>query len=164
MAIGCFFRGLLPIIDSEIMAHFRKNMTLRQIWALVASDYLNIDLSEKNDWNTFESTNWEQSNAFSRTFLSLLVFELGGAVILTPPPPPGRRWLRPPPGRGLINDVMKWYWQRIIKHQHIIKRNFWLRLAKGDVRTVDGWFYLLCGTFRRDSIMSIEQYWGIAEE
>ena len=25
----------------------------------------------------------------------------GGGVILAPPPPPWRRWLRPPPGRGL---------------------------------------------------------------
>ena len=39
---------------------------------------------------------------FFRFFLSLLVFELRGVVFLTPPPPPWRRWLRPPPGRGLI--------------------------------------------------------------
>ena len=29
-AVECFFfRGFLPVIDSEIMAHFRRNMALR---------------------------------------------------------------------------------------------------------------------------------------
>ena len=67
---------------------WRNNMTLGQIWPLVTSGELNIDLSEKNDWNTFKSTHEGQSNAFSRAFLSFFVYELGGVVILTPPPLP----------------------------------------------------------------------------
>ena len=47
-------------------------------------------------------------DAFSRAFLSLLVFELGGAVILTSPlSPPGRRWLRPLTGRRLKQSKCK---------------------------------------------------------
>ena len=47
-------------------------------------------------------------DAFSRAFLSLLVFELGGAVILTSPlSPPGRRWLRPVTGRRLKQSKCK---------------------------------------------------------
>ena len=81
-------------------------MKFRQILPLVTSGDLNVDLSEKESSskvesrNSFESTHWCQSNAFYRGFVSLLVFELGGVVIL-PPPPTWRRWLRPPPGRGL---------------------------------------------------------------
>ena len=51
-----FFRGLLPIIGSEIMAHFRKNnIELRQIWPLVTSGNINIDLSEKKTTETISN-------------------------------------------------------------------------------------------------------------
>ena len=58
-----------------------------------------------NDLNTFDCTHSDQSNASFRAFMSLLVFEISRVAILTPPPhthTPGRRWLRPPPGRGLM--------------------------------------------------------------
>ena len=99
-----FLRGSLPIIGSEIMAHIpRNNMTLCKIWPLVTSGDLHIDLRERmTEILSNVGNHWAHSNTFSRAFLSLLVFELGGVVILhPPPPPPGRRWLRPPPGRGL---------------------------------------------------------------
>ena len=89
MLSSVFFRDLLPIMGSEIIAHFRKNnVTLRQNLPLVTSGDLNIDLSKKNVRNTFDCTCSEQSNAFFRALLSLLVFESEGVVILTPPPPP----------------------------------------------------------------------------
>ena len=45
---SAFFLGLIPIVGSEIRAHFwRNNMILRQIWPLVTSGDLNIDLGEK---------------------------------------------------------------------------------------------------------------------
>ena len=48
MLLSSFFRGLLPIIGSEIMPYFRKNnVTLRQNWHLVTSGDLNIELGEK---------------------------------------------------------------------------------------------------------------------
>ena len=57
-------------------------------------------------------THWEQSNAFSRAFLALLVFELGGVIILTSTP--GRRWPGPPPGRGMGYTPMSF--QRPLRH------------------------------------------------
>ena len=66
------------------MAHFRKyNMTLCQIWYLVTSGDLNIDLSEK--WlKYFQKYSLRAIECFFPPFLSILVFELGGVVILTP--------------------------------------------------------------------------------
>ena len=85
-AIKCFFCSLLPIIDSEIMAHFWKIWHSTKFdcwWCLVTL----IWTWAKYNSNTFKSTYWEQWNVFSHIFPSLLVFELGGVVILTPLPP-----------------------------------------------------------------------------
>ena len=67
-----FFCGILPIMGSEIMAHSRK-MSSRQIWPLVTSCDINIDLSGK--WlECFRRYSLRAIERFSNAFLSLLVF------------------------------------------------------------------------------------------
>ena len=74
------------------MTYFRKNSLLSQIWPLVTSDGLNIDLTVIITGSMTEWLKYFQKyslRAIERFFprLSLLVSELGGGVILTPPPP-----------------------------------------------------------------------------
>ena len=83
-AFECFFRGLLVIIDSEIVAHFWRNTFPKTSYSLMTFGDLKINLSEKMTGGTFQCTPWEQWNAVFPVFLSLLVFELADVVILTP--------------------------------------------------------------------------------
>ena len=72
-----------------------------KILLLVTSGDLKLDLSEKMA-EILSNVLIESYRSFFPLPPIQLSFELG-VVILTPPPPPppGRRWLRPPPGRGL---------------------------------------------------------------
>ena len=74
-----FFRSLLPIIGSEIMSHFRRNMESRKLWHLVTFGDLNIDLNEKM---TDLVSEW-----FLTSFRTLFPF-----CATTP-----RSWVRSPP-------------------------------------------------------------------
>ena len=70
-AIECFFHGLLPILGSEIIAHFRRNMTLLRNLTFGDLWWPQYWWERKNDRNTFERTSRDQSNVFPHLSIPL---------------------------------------------------------------------------------------------
>ena len=64
----------------------------------------------KNDRNDFEMIFRELSNAVFRFVLRCAGAEIDGGVFKHPPPPAGRGKSRGPAGRGLIQQVVGWFW------------------------------------------------------
>ena len=100
-AFECFFRGLLVIIDSEIVAHFWRNTFPKTSYSLMTFGDLKINLSEKNDWGNIPMYSLR---AMERCFPRLsipLSFWVSWCGHFDPPDRGEGGW-ETPPWRGLI--------------------------------------------------------------
>ena len=92
------------------MAHSGKIMTFCQILPLVTSGDLSIDLSVKNDRNTFESTHSEQSSVFFSRLSIPLSFLVWWCGHFDPPSPPTRAKVAETATWALVNAFRAlWY-------------------------------------------------------